>query len=197
MLTPAEQILAVVDWLGTLEKATGPEAWTWHPTGLLPESMAALSILGSHNHTPYVSHAEAIFITEAKRTLPALLAAVRELTEELRGYASLPDGAYHGPDDIYESLGAGARESLARTAALLRGGDVKFGFTFNWSREEHDTLEAIAKQKSMTATAVLRQALRLYHALDKRLCAGERLYFKTKDGTFEPAPSAPGDGGGK
>jgi len=31
---------------------------------------------------------------------------------ELEGYASLEDGKYHGPSDIYENLGEGARKTL-------------------------------------------------------------------------------------
>lgn len=51
--------------------------WTWNPTGLIRDEMASLSVLHSHNHTPYVSHPVARHIVAAQPSV--VLALISEL----------------------------------------------------------------------------------------------------------------------
>ena len=41
-----------------------------------------------------------------------------------------------------------------------------------------EALDEMASTKEMTKTALVRQALRLYHAVDRRLASGEKLFFE-------------------
>jgi hypothetical protein len=50
--------------------------------------------------------------------------------------------------------------------------------TLNLTAVEMQALEELARQKDLSKTAVLRQALRLYQLVDARLSAGGRLYFE-------------------
>jgi len=49
--------------------------------------------------------------------------------------------------------------------------------TLNLSEKEMATLEALAAEKEMTKTAIMRQALRLYQLVNIRLNAGEKMMF--------------------
>jgi hypothetical protein len=50
--------------------------------------------------------------------------------------------------------------------------------TLNLTAEEMEILEKIARRKDLTKTALIRQALRLYQAVDLRLERGEKLFFE-------------------
>ena len=50
--------------------------------------------------------------------------------------------------------------------------------TLNLTGAEMDALEDLSKRKDLSKTAVIRQALRLYQAVDVRLAAGEKLVFE-------------------
>lgn len=54
--------------------------------------------------------------------------------------------------------------------------------TFNVSQREMDVIEELAKTKSMSKTAIMRQALRLYQSIDFRIMRGERMFWKDKNG---------------
>jgi hypothetical protein len=61
---------------------------------------------------------------------------------------------------------------------------AKKTLTLNLSEVEMESLELMAKNKGLTKTALLRQALRLYQSLDARFARGEKLYLEdpsTKD----------------
>lgn len=53
--------------------------------------------------------------------------------------------------------------------------------TLNLTEAEMDALESLCKQKDLSKTAVLRQALRLYQLLDTRLAQGDSVFFEEKD----------------
>ena len=46
------------------------------------------------------------------------------------------------------------------------------------SDQEMEVLEKLAEQKGLTKTALLKQCLRLYQAVDVRLERGEKVYFE-------------------
>ena len=48
--------------------------------------------------------------------------------------------------------------------------------TLNLTPGEMDTLDELARKKDLTKTAVIRQALRLYQAVDARVSLGEKLF---------------------
>lgn len=50
--------------------------------------------------------------------------------------------------------------------------------TLNLTDKEADVLEELSRKKDISKTAVLRQALRLYHMVDDRVSQGEKLYFE-------------------
>jgi hypothetical protein len=50
--------------------------------------------------------------------------------------------------------------------------------TLNLTEAEMEVLERLAKEKDMSKTAVLRQALRLYQLIDHRIAQGEKLFFE-------------------
>lgn len=53
---------------------------------------------------------------------PKLIAALREAVASLGGYATLPKGAYAGPDDLYHDLGDSASVTLTSIEKILNGG---------------------------------------------------------------------------
>jgi hypothetical protein len=50
--------------------------------------------------------------------------------------------------------------------------------TLNLTEPEMEALEELTRKKEMSKTAVIRQALRLYLAIDTRLANGEKLFFE-------------------
>lgn len=50
--------------------------------------------------------------------------------------------------------------------------------TLNLSEAEMKVLDQLSKQKELSKTVVLRQALRLYQLVDSRLTAGQKLFFE-------------------
>ncbi len=58
--------------------------------------------------------------------------------------------------------------------------------TLNLTEEEMRVLEELCEKKGLNKTALLRQALRLYQAIDARLQQGDKLVFE-KEATNEKA----------
>ena len=52
--------------------------------------------------------------------------------------------------------------------------------TLNLTDAEMRVLEELSRQKDLSKTAILRQALRLYQLVDARLSSGEKLYFENE-----------------
>jgi len=50
--------------------------------------------------------------------------------------------------------------------------------TLNLTDAEMNALEELSARKDLSKTAVLRQALRLYQAVDARIGRGEKLFFE-------------------
>lgn len=82
-MTEADYIKAKLKELGELEGAATPN-WQWRPTGMLPESMASLSVVASHNHTPYLSHRDARLATNLRNAAPGILRAMEILVGSLQ-----------------------------------------------------------------------------------------------------------------
>jgi hypothetical protein len=55
---------------------------------------------------------------------------------------------------------------------------AKKTMTLNLTEVEMNVLETLASKKDINKTAVIRQALRLYQAIDARVERGERLVFE-------------------
>lgn len=53
--------------------------------------------------------------------------------------------------------------------------------TLNLTETEMEALVALCRQKDLSKTAILRQALRLYQMVDARLAQGEIIFFEDKD----------------
>jgi hypothetical protein len=58
--------------------------------------------------------------------------------------------------------------------------------TLNLTDTEMRALEQLSERKDLTKTAVIRQALRVYQAIDARVARGEKLLFEN-DATKEKA----------
>jgi predicted transcriptional regulator len=56
--------------------------------------------------------------------------------------------------------------------------DAKKTMTLNLTEAEMRVLDALAKKKDLTKTAVVRQAIRLYQMIEARMAAGEKLVFE-------------------
>ena len=56
--------------------------------------------------------------------------------------------------------------------------NLKRTMTLNLTDAEMRVLEQLSKQKDLSKTALLRQALRLYQLVDARLSLGGKLYFE-------------------
>lgn len=50
--------------------------------------------------------------------------------------------------------------------------------TLNLTDAEMQALDQLSERKDLSKTAVLRQALRLYQAVDARIAVGEKLFFE-------------------
>lgn len=59
---------------------------------------------------------------------------------------------------------------------------TKRTMTLNLSDEEMQVLEDLCEKKSLSKTALLRQALRLYQAVSARIERGDKLLFENIDG---------------
>jgi hypothetical protein len=55
---------------------------------------------------------------------------------------------------------------------------MKRTMTLNLTEVEMQALEDLARQKDLSKTAVLRQALRLYQLVDARLASGGKLFIE-------------------
>ena len=55
---------------------------------------------------------------------------------------------------------------------------TKKTMTLNLTDAEMEALESLCDRKDMSKTAVLKQALRLYQAVEMRLADGEKLFFE-------------------
>lgn len=53
----------------------------------------------------------------------------------------------------------------------------KATMTLNLTEREMEVLDALAAEKEMSKTAIMRQALRLYQEVNKRVMAGETMSF--------------------
>jgi hypothetical protein len=66
----------------------------------------------------------------------------------------------------------------------VEGGKTMAGekrtMTLNLTDAEMRALEELSRQKELSKTAILRQALRLYQLVDARLSAGGKLYFENE-----------------
>lgn len=58
---------------------------------------------------------------------------------------------------------------------------AKKTMTLNLTEQEMSALEELAGKKDMSKTAVIRQALKLYHLVDYRAEQGARMYFENID----------------
>jgi hypothetical protein len=50
--------------------------------------------------------------------------------------------------------------------------------TLNLTDREMDVLEMLAREKDLSKTAILRQALRLFQLVDAKIAQGEKLFFE-------------------
>ncbi len=57
---------------------------------------------------------------------------------------------------------------------------IRRTMTLNLTDAEMRALESLSIQKDLSKTAVIRQALRLYQLVDRRLSNGEKLFFEDK-----------------
>jgi predicted transcriptional regulator len=55
---------------------------------------------------------------------------------------------------------------------------MKKTMTLNLTPAEMEALEQLAAKKDLSKTAVIRQALRLYHTVDIRLEEGDKMFFE-------------------
>lgn len=55
---------------------------------------------------------------------------------------------------------------------------IKKTMTLNLTDAEMEALESLCDRKDMSKTAVLKQALRLYQAVEMRMAGGEKLFFE-------------------
>lgn len=56
--------------------------------------------------------------------------------------------------------------------------NAKRTMTLNLTDAEMAALDELSRKKDLSKTAVLRQALRLYQAVDARIERGDKLYFE-------------------
>ncbi len=63
---------------------------------------------------------------------------------------------------------------------------AKRTMTLNLTDAEMSVVEDLSKQKDISKTAVMRQALRLYQLIEARISRGEKLFFEN-DSTKEKA----------
>jgi predicted transcriptional regulator len=69
-----------------------------------------------------------------------------------------------------------------KVASLEKNMADKRTMTLNLTDAEMKALEKLAQRKQLTKTALIRQALRLYQAVDARQAAGESIFFEDQRG---------------
>jgi hypothetical protein len=67
---------------------------------------------------------------------------------------------------------------VATVRLLMVDQMAKKTMTLNLTEKEMRVLEQLADRKALNKTAVIRQALRLYQAVEERISRGEKLYFE-------------------
>ena len=55
---------------------------------------------------------------------------------------------------------------------------AKRTMTLNLTEAEMEVLEVLSEKKDLSKTALLRQALRIYQAIEARLESGDKLFFE-------------------
>lgn len=58
---------------------------------------------------------------------------------------------------------------------------MKRTMTLNLTEAEMDVLERLCDEKGLSKTALVRQALRLYHSVDMRIAKGEKVFVESAD----------------
>lgn len=58
---------------------------------------------------------------------------------------------------------------------------MKKTMTINLSEQEMDALEALCAKKDLSKTALVKQALRLYQALEERIDRGDKIFYESPD----------------
>lgn len=58
---------------------------------------------------------------------------------------------------------------------------MKRTMTINLTEAEMSVLERLCDEKGLSKTALVRQALRLYTSVDKRLARGEKVFVESAD----------------
>ena len=58
---------------------------------------------------------------------------------------------------------------------------TKRTMTLNLTDQEMELLEALCEKKGLSKTALLRQAIRLYQAVDARIERGDKLLFENEE----------------
>ena len=58
---------------------------------------------------------------------------------------------------------------------------AKRTMTLNLTNAEMEVLAALSKKKELSKTALLRQALRMYQAIEARLESGNKLFFENQE----------------
>ena len=76
------------------------------------------------------------------------------------------------------SLGAGIVGVERRGTVDGAAVQDKRTMTLNLTAAEMEVLEALARRKDLSKTAVIRQALRLLQLVDTRVAQGEKLFFE-------------------
>ena len=61
---------------------------------------------------------------------------------------------------------------------MTDGANPKKTMTLNLTDQEMRVLEELSRQKDLSKTAVLRQALRLYQLVDVKIAEGGKLFFE-------------------
>lgn len=62
----------------------------------------------------------------------------------------------------------------------VKSGENKRTLTLNLTPAEAEILEQLSSKKDLSKTAVIRQALRLYQAIEVRAARGEKLVFENE-----------------
>lgn len=63
-----------------------------------------------------------------------------------------------------------------------QGREERKTMTLNLTVREMQVVEELSAAKDLSKTGVIRQALRLYQHIDRKLCNGQRMFFKDENG---------------